>query len=152
MNKICKRCEVSKPLDQYYSHPRALDGVDTKCKLCAKKYMSDRRKSHGDYIRDLEKKSYIKNKVAKIEGCKKWRKENPDKVKQIYRKYRNGNRVKINVLNRKYRDNLSDGYISRLLVEKSNHPRTLISNELIEVKRIHIKLKRKIHENQQLRS
>lgn len=36
--KVCIECKETKPLDEYYKHPKTKDGRLTKCKVCCRRY------------------------------------------------------------------------------------------------------------------
>lgn len=54
----CKKCGIVGGLDDFYAHPFGKHGRDSKCKSCAKKYQSDRRKDpvKGPRARKLDMK------------------------------------------------------------------------------------------------
>ena len=93
------------------------------------------------------------NTTDKLSGrCKKcdnvlkaiWRKNNLEKVK-LYEKgrWRHGKkRAADNERNRKYRLEMSDSYMRELITKKSNLNPEDLTNELIEMCRLNLKLKR----------
>lgn len=69
--KKCSKCEIEKPLDEYYNHPQTRDGRDNKCKVCVKNKNTTYRKSNPKYWETYYKKN--KEKIIKdtIERDKK---------------------------------------------------------------------------------
>lgn len=72
-HKICHRCDLNQPIENYYKEKRHLDGLYSICKDC---------------IAKAWKKNYEKNKHKYILKAKIWRKNNPEKVRASDRKYR----------------------------------------------------------------
>ncbi|KKM25782.1 hypothetical protein LCGC14_1591490 [marine sediment metagenome] len=68
--KICNKCEKRKTLDKFVKNCRSKDGYRVECKECNKAYHA-KRKLDPKY---MEKRS---------ENTKKWKKENPERVKEI---------------------------------------------------------------------
>lgn len=63
--KTCSKCEIEKPLDEFYTHPRTADGYSAACKECTKVSVRANRKEKIDYY-----KAYDRSRA--------WR---PDRVK-----------------------------------------------------------------------
>ena len=118
-------------LNEYHKDKTAKDGHSYQCKSCA----IEKAKKH--YFNDIEHSKKIriewkeKNKELSIRLCKEWREKNKEKVK-------------INHLNneRNLREKLSYSYVRRQLIQHNGFPKEYITDELIEFKRIQIKLKR----------
>lgn len=68
MRKLCKKCGLSKNLDEFYKNKRMIDGYLNVCKNCYKK----------------QKYTYYKNNV---EYYKEYKKNNSKKIKEYRKKY-----------------------------------------------------------------
>lgn len=94
--KTCKVCNTEKELCCFYKHKQTKDGYLNKCKDCAKKQAIKNRNDKIDYYREYDKKranlphrimarvEYQKTdsgKISKAKAIKKYRKNNPDKLK-----------------------------------------------------------------------
>jgi len=71
--KICTKCLLSLDLYQFSKAVTNLDGLRNWCRSCCKQY----KKIH---YQDLA------NKVTRREGCKKWKKANPEKVRASWKR------------------------------------------------------------------
>ena len=86
MKKPCTKCNIEKDLSNFHKRKGGKFGLRSYCKECAK----------------VMGKKYVKNnKKKRQETCKKYYKNNKDKIK----KYIKNNRDKINKNSRKYRIN-----------------------------------------------
>ena len=70
--KVCTKCKIEKSLTEYYKDKNRKDGVRPDCKEC------------------------------NCASRKKWREENPEKVKAIWKKYREENPEKVKASRKKY--------------------------------------------------
>ena len=76
--KVCRECNVNKPLTEYYAHSQMQDGYLNKCKDCVKTRVHKHRENNLDAVRDYDKKrsllphrvqarkKYIKTEQGKI--------------------------------------------------------------------------------------
>ncbi len=55
MEKICFRCGLNKPIDDFYSHPRMSDGHLGKCKDCTKKDTIKNRIANKAYYLEYDR-------------------------------------------------------------------------------------------------
>jgi len=129
--KVCCICKISKLLINYHKDKTSKDGHSYQCKSCA----IEKAKKH--YLNDIEHSKKIrnnwkqKNKDLSIKLCKDWREKNKEKIKINHKN-----------TEEKLRENLSYSYVKRLLTQHNGFSKEHITNELIEFKRIQIKLKR----------
>ncbi len=115
--KTCRICKENLPFNNFNKRKRSLDGLDSMCKLCTKKYYSENKKyilarnkiyrdKHKEHKKEINKKWLEKNKKKVWETAKKWRKNNPEKVKVIQKKsnkiHYHKNKEKCQQLNKKY--------------------------------------------------
>ena len=127
--KVCPICKISKSIDEYhtyYSKERKKHRIGNYCKPCSK--IEANRRAKGYYQRNKERiKKYTKEYRAK--------EENKEKLSAISRKF------KI-----KYREELQDCYIRDRLNQDNKIPTSvsLAPPEIVEAKRLQIKIKRKL--------
>lgn len=82
-SKKCFKCGNDKPLNEFYKHPEMADGYLGKCKLCAKKDVTENRLKNLDRIRAYDRdrsKNPERIKLA-TEYTKRWREE--DRRRQL---------------------------------------------------------------------
>jgi hypothetical protein len=86
-SKICFKCNVEKPLSDFYKHKGMADGYLNKCKECNKKDASENRKANIDYYLEYDKQrasnpnriNYHQTEAGKLaheKSRKKWRESN----------------------------------------------------------------------------
>jgi hypothetical protein len=115
-----------------------------------REYKRQWRIANREHLRMLHHQHYIENKEKYLEQSKEWRITHPKERKQTVDRYRNNNTEKIRASGRaqseRARMELSDNYMKSLIVQKSDLPPSLVPDSLIEAKREHIRLKRKLKE------
>jgi len=88
--KICSKCNINKEISNFHKWKYGPDGYKRICKECRK----------------LETKSYYNKNYKKIKlKVSKYRKSNPDKVKEIKQKIYEKNKERILIVNKLYREN-----------------------------------------------
>ena len=75
--KTCFKCNIQKPLGEFYKHSQMADGHLNKCKECNKKDALDHRNNNIDRIReyDRERAKSPERMKANAEITKLWRSE-----------------------------------------------------------------------------
>jgi len=81
--KICFKCGIMKPLNNYYRHIEMEDGRIGKCKACAKKDSSDHYRNNREHYAEYEHQRFQnpERKKAVIEYQRKRREKNPEKYR-----------------------------------------------------------------------
>jgi len=98
MEKICKKCNTSKNLDEFSKHSGMSDGHLNTCKVCKSEYDKKRREEKKDEInkkqresydnniesrREANRNSYARYKKKRLEKAKEYR----DSHKEYYKDY-----------------------------------------------------------------
>lgn len=130
--KVCSGCKVEKDKGEFHKSSQNKDGLCGRCKSCRKienkKY--SKTEKYKLYQRDWQRK-YLKNEKKKkyIEQYTK-----SESFKNVQKKYRQSE---------KGRDRSSN---IRSILAKTSEDRKLITGDVIDLKRVQMKLKRKIKE------
>ncbi len=129
MNKKCFKCEITKPLEEFYKHKKMNDGHVNKCKECNKK---DVRDNYQENLKDalfIEKeRERNKEKYYRLgykEKQKKWNEKRPwannHKIKNLRRKLKLKGELKTHHL---HHWNYNDEFIEDVvIIERFNHRR-----------------------------
>jgi len=96
MIKICNRCKIRKPYDEFYEDKKGSDGYRFECKCCCKQY----EKNNAEKIKIRRKKYRQKNREKLLQQTREWKKDNKARVERYYQK----NKKKINNYLRKKRN------------------------------------------------
>jgi len=120
MTKKCFKCGVIKDITMYFIDRNSKSGRRGDCKPC------------------------------NIKSTNKWRKANIGKVRKRERTYKKSpvQKLRSKRLSAKNRDDLSDMYIRSLIVKKDKNLKSSdVSDELVELWRLNLKLKRLLRKN-----
>jgi len=128
-SKVCPICKTEKDLSnfgKYFSKERQKYRVQNYCKSCEK---SEKKRRSAEY--------YEANKEARLQYAKDYRANpaNDEKRAVLAKKFKT-----------KYREELQDCYVRDRLTQDDNIPNYVSKSipEIVEAKRISIKIKRKI--------
>lgn len=169
-HKICTKCKLELPVTAFHKDKRAKDGLSFWCKECTKKYMKEHYKNNSEKIlascakwreNNPEKLAeyYKKNSKRMYAVQVEYRKNNPEKTRAKGVNYRKNNLEKVRATEARNRKknieknrarstasikDLSNAYVAKKLGFKVSE----IPPELIEAKRLNLKIKRKLKEIQ----
>jgi hypothetical protein len=178
MTKVCTKCGVEKPLDDFYKRNGKVDHYV--CKVCLRAIHKERYRANKKRILESQREYYKKNKKAIIKRNNDYRERNQEVCAERARKYREANRETLAAKHhvaykRRYaenphryddwkinnpekrkevakrcsqnqRDELRDCYIKQLLTAKTTIKRNELPDDLVGVKREHLRLKRRLKE------
>ena len=135
--KVCKKCLIEKPLNEFYSDKRNISGVTGSCRQCyninQKKWRESNLDKYRNWVLNWQKnnpdkvkessKNWQKNNPNKVkESSKKWKKNNPDKVNENKRNYYKNNPEKIKESNQIWVTNNADKVKNKTLNWVKNNP------------------------------
>lgn len=60
--KTCTKCQVEKPLDQFYKEPRGKDGLFARCKTCHLAATANWQKNNRDKVNGIARRYYQNNR------------------------------------------------------------------------------------------
>lgn len=138
----CSKCRTPKPPAEFHRNRTKPGGLSHYCKVCTKQRDRDYWAAHPEaVIRDLKqtRKWKLDNPAGNKKHAKTYRDSHPDRNHGIR------NRIKDNARHRQERANLSDRYIIDKLTQRTTLTAADITPELIEAKRIQLKIERALN-------
>jgi hypothetical protein len=69
--KICSKCNISQPIENFNKHKRGKDGLNSECKSCVKIYMTARSKDPNVIEKRREKYKNITREQRDLNNLKK---------------------------------------------------------------------------------
>lgn len=98
MGKVCKTCDVIKPIAEFYKNKELRDGHFNECKMCCNKRTRENVANNAQHYRDYHREisrlpHYVKvsrdykqtqaGKQSIIKACLNWNKKHPDRRSAI---------------------------------------------------------------------
>ena len=101
--KLCGKCCIKKPLNEFYKRKASKDGLQYKCKECMRKWDADNKERRRSYAKkwrtinlsiclEKEKTYRVKNSAKRAEIARLWRERNVDHVIEYQHNYEAGRR------------------------------------------------------------
>jgi hypothetical protein len=90
--KVCRKCKIEQPLDNFHKNKQNRDGLQTKCKKCAI---------------EAARANYAANAEARREDKRQYHKTHAEQDAKYFRKYREANQEKIKEYKRTHQDKLN---------------------------------------------
>jgi hypothetical protein len=88
--KHCNNCNSNKPINKFYKNSGSKDNLDTYCKECRLSRNKIWRKNNPEKVKNVQKQWKSKNRKRYNEINLKWKKDNTQKVIESGIKYRYG--------------------------------------------------------------
>jgi len=163
--KKCTKCGLLKDLTGFYKNAKGKGGLQAHCKNCAKVASKEYRLTNLEMCRAKKKLYCAKNRDMILAEKKRYYENNRDRLIRKAREYELNNRDKVNaahrnwnnknielrkLINKRYntksKGQLTDSYVKRILTKRSDLKFKDIPNELVEIKRTQLLIKRHIKE------
>ena len=93
--KRCSTCGVEKDATEFSRNATRKDGLQSYCKACAAEYQKRYRAENPDKVRERQKRWYAENHDKVRESHKRWRAENPDKKRGSDKQWQANNPDKV---------------------------------------------------------
>ena len=87
MERICKACNISKPISEYGKHSKYKDKTNRVCKKCYNEYLKQYRERNPEKIKEAQSKYYKSNKRAILKHQREKYEADPEPKKQNMKKY-----------------------------------------------------------------
>ena len=95
--KICRRCEVEKPISEFGNHKSQKDGLRCNCKDCENKQTKKYKEDHKDEIETYTKKYREEHKEERREKFKIYYENNKEELKLKRKEYEKENAEEISI-------------------------------------------------------
>ena len=82
MEKVCIACLISKPIEDFYKHPRMADGHLGKCKECQKSAVLKNRSKKSDHYREYDRVRMRRKRAEDQEYLEATRKYDRERAKR----------------------------------------------------------------------
>ena len=108
--KICIKCKEEKEESEFYKRSKAYDGLTPRCKVCAwvvtrsarnknkEKYLQNLylwRKNNPERVKELMRKDYVKHRAQRVSLSSKWAKNNRAKTNAGIARWKRANPHKV---------------------------------------------------------
>ena len=103
-SKVCNKCGIEKPLEDFPSRKESRDGKRSDCKACYSQAKSDRYEENKDECLQKCKDYYQKNKELVKSRVADYVDRNREKVNARHREYHVKNRVECNLRSQQYKE------------------------------------------------
>lgn len=119
--KVCTKCDIEKPLDQFYKDKSTKTWYASRCKSCKDKHTRDYYDRNKDRINKQKRDSWYNKTDRKKANDKKRREDNREKKLESDRRYREENRELIRERDKQYRLNNPEKYKERSRRQREIH-------------------------------
>lgn len=85
---MCNKCNLTKPLSEFYKNKTCADCLMGYCKDCKRKQNKNWSNNNSERHKELKDNWYKANKEDKLVKSAAWRKEHPDKMNEYSNAYK----------------------------------------------------------------
>ena len=93
--KECYKCGETKPVSEYHKNKSRADGLQYKCRSCAKSYQKKRYQNNKERLIKNAKEYYEANKERKLEYGRQYYQANKERIHKRQKKYNEANKEHI---------------------------------------------------------
>lgn len=135
--KTCSKCKCEKPLDAFGAARKSSDGKKSRCKTCNAEDAKEWRLNNPEkYLAKLAKQA---TDPKRLEYLREYRRK--------YRKSPAGRAYKAEYRSKSCAE-LKDNYVKRVICQNTNIPYDQVPRGLVELKKLHLAIKRKLKDEQ----
>ena len=148
--KTCKKCDNTLSLSSFFKHGFKADGsikYQSQCKDCIREKKNEYQRQWKIKNPDKRKESYNKYYQSLKNDPERYKKYREGIISQSWytnRKATAEDLERQKLSKRKYREDMTDGYLKKIICGKSKIPYSLITQDVIELKRKQMLLKREL--------
>ena len=106
--KNCSSCNIDKELSEFNKRRSSSDGLNYRCRECEKLNKKKYREENPDKVRESKKRYREKNSEKIKEYRERYREENLEKIKEYKKRYREKNSEKIKEYRERYREKIKE--------------------------------------------
>lgn len=112
--KVCTKCQIPQPLENFSNSTNTKDKKNHKCKLCCKQY----REENKEKVSEIKKQWYENNKEHTLNRIKQYREDNKEIIALKSKKFREENKEKLSLDKKRYREGV---HRQKLLLKKKQY-------------------------------
>lgn len=132
MEKVCKKCNITKSLVEFGINNSKKDGYNIYCKSCILDKVKSYQNTNIDKLKDQRKLKYNKNNLKIKIQRKIYRKQHPEKVKASKQRYYQNHKTDIQKHNKDYYKHNTDKIIELQYKYKKNRLKTDPTFKILE--------------------
>lgn len=144
--KTCCKCKAEKPIADFHKNRTAKDGLQSACISCRRAICAEYVDKNREKVNSWARKYATKNHSKVLKSKRDWAEKNKGHIKEYGKRYIQKNLKKCNARNRLEAEVLTDNYVYRLLVPIVGLERSQIPAQMVEAKRLHLQITRKLKE------
>lgn len=126
--KLCTKCEIPKPLEEFYWRNKSTGLRRSECKECVSKHSKQYYIKNKKKILVSTKQYYTSNKKRLLKSRKLQRQTNKEKILEYNKQYRENNKEKISINGKKYYQNNKDSIKYGAKLYRENNKKSILEH------------------------